>query len=175
MRRPLQWCRGNRSPHPRNLALHASAAKKGGDPEPLCPQTQSGRLPMRPANDRRAQVSTTIVCEVRFEAAHHLPHVPPQHKCRRLHGHSFRCEIHVEGPCDPHTGWVRDFADLRAAFAPLHAVLDHHYLNEVEGLQNPTSEVLARWIWDKMALGLPGLCAIVVHETCSARCIYTGP
>ena len=78
-----------------------------------------------------------------LEAAHRLPHVPAGHKCARLHGHSFRVEIHVSGPVDPHSGWVMDFADIKAAFQPLYEQLDHHYLNEVEGLDNPTSERLA--------------------------------
>lgn len=120
-------------------------------------------------------MSTTIICEVRFESAHHLPHVPEGHKCRRLHGHSFFCEIHVTGPVDPHTGWVRDFADLRSAFEPLRLQLCHHYLNEVPGLENPTSENIARWIWERLQPELPGLSTIVVRETCTARCVYTGP
>lgn len=119
-------------------------------------------------------MSTTIVKEMRFEAAHRLPNTPAGHKCQRLHGHSFRVEIHVTGPVDPHTGWVCDFADLTAAFEPLHAVLDHNYLNEVGGLENPTSENLARWIWQRLHAQLPGLCEIVVHETCTARCRYRG-
>lgn len=120
-------------------------------------------------------MSTTIVRELRFEAAHRLPHVPEGHKCRRLHGHSFRCEVHVTGPVDPSYGWVRDFADIRDAFEPLMAQLDHHYLNDVPGLENPTSENLARWIWERLEPKLPGLSTVVVHETCTSRCIYTGP
>lgn len=119
-------------------------------------------------------MSTTIVREIRFEAAHLLPNVPEGHKCRRLHGHSFRCEIHVSGDVDPGRGWVCDFDDLRAAFEPLRQELDHHYLNEIEGLDNPTSENLARWIWERLAPRLPGLAAIVIHETCTSRCVYTG-
>src|SRR5688572_8414109 len=109
---------------------------------------------------------TTIVKEMRFEAAHRLPNTPEGHKCRRLHGHSFRCEVHVSGAVDPKSGWVRDFADLTEAFAPLMAQLDHHFLNEVPGLENPTSENLATWIWSRLAPALPGLSAVVVHETC---------
>jgi 6-pyruvoyltetrahydropterin/6-carboxytetrahydropterin synthase len=120
-------------------------------------------------------MSTTIVREVRFEAAHHLPHTPEGHKCRRLHGHSYRVEIHVTGPVDPETGWVCDFADLRQAFAPLHSQLDHRILNDIQGLANPTSEILASWIWERLAPTLPGLSAIVIDETCTSRCIYTGP
>ena len=120
-------------------------------------------------------MATTIVKELRFEAAHHLPRTPEGHKCRRLHGHSFRCEIHVTGEIDPDTGWVCDFADLRAAFAPLYERLDHHLLNEVPGLDNPTSENLAAYIWEALRPALPGLSAVVIHETCTSRCIYSGP
>src|SRR5919201_972343 len=85
--------------------------------------------------------------EFTFEAAHRLPNVHSSHKCARLHGHSFRVEIHVRGPVGDSSGWVMDFADLKAAFQPLYDQLDHNYLNEIEGLSNPTSENLARWIW----------------------------
>ncbi len=109
-----------------------------------------------------------------LEAAHRLPHVPPGHKCARLHGHSFRVELHVSGEIDPHTGWVMDFADIKAAFQPLFERLDHHYLNEIEGLENPTSEVLSRWIWQRLKPTLPGLSAVVVHETCTSGSRYRG-
>jgi len=109
-----------------------------------------------------------------FEAAHLLPNVPPGHKCARLHGHSFRVEVHVSGPLDPHLGWVMDFADLKAAFRPLHDQLDHRYLNDIEGLENPTSENLARWIWARLLPSLPGLSKVVVRETCNSGCAYRG-
>lgn len=109
-----------------------------------------------------------------IEAAHRLPHVPPGHKCARLHGHSFRIEVHVSGEPDPQLGWVMDFGDIKAAFAPLFEALDHRYLNEVPGLENPTSEQLARWIWERLKPGLPGLSAVVVHETCTAGARYAG-
>jgi 6-pyruvoyltetrahydropterin/6-carboxytetrahydropterin synthase len=109
-----------------------------------------------------------------FEAAHRLPHVPAGHKCARLHGHSFRVTLHVRGEVGARSGWVMDFADLKTAFDPLHAVLDHGYLNEVQGLENPTSENLARWIWDRLAPSLPGLSAVTVHETCTSGCVYRG-
>jgi 6-pyruvoyltetrahydropterin/6-carboxytetrahydropterin synthase len=120
-------------------------------------------------------MSTTIVKEMRFEAAHHLPNTPEGHKCRRMHGHSFRCEIHFTGKVDPRTGWIRDFADLTEAFAPLMSQLDHNLLNEVPGLDNPTSENIAAWIWARLAPKLGGLTTIVIHETCTSRCVYTGP
>jgi 6-pyruvoyltetrahydropterin/6-carboxytetrahydropterin synthase len=108
-----------------------------------------------------------------FEAAHRLPNVPPGHKCARLHGHSFRVEVHVEGDVDPVAGWVMDFGDLKAAFQPLHDLLDHNFLNEVPGLENPTSENLARWIWQRLVDVLP-LTTVVVRETCTSGCIYRG-
>lgn len=114
-----------------------------------------------------------IFREFTFEAAHRLPRVPPDHKCARLHGHSYRVEVHVRGPVDAQAGWVLDFADIKAAFAPLHDLLDHHYLNEVDGLDNPTSENLARWIWDRLSGDLP-LARIVVRETCTSGCSYEG-
>jgi 6-pyruvoyltetrahydropterin/6-carboxytetrahydropterin synthase len=109
-----------------------------------------------------------IFKEFTFEAAHRLPNVPDDHKCRRLHGHSFRCEVHVSGPVDPQAGWVTDFAEIRNAFEPVHRALDHNYLNEIEGLSNPTSEVIARWIWRQLKATLPGLSIIVVRETCTS-------
>ena len=119
-------------------------------------------------------MSMTIVQELRFEAAHHLPRTPEGHKCRRLHGHSWLCEIHVTGEVDPMTGWVQDFATIRDAFRPLYETLDHRLLNEVAGLENPTSENVAVWIWDRLAPMLKGLSMIAIHETCTSRCIYTG-
>lgn len=111
--------------------------------------------------------------EFTFEAAHRLPNLPPDHKCSRLHGHSFRVGIHVAGPIGDTTGWVMDFADLKTAWKPLEAVLDHYYLNEIEGLENPTSEVLAVWIWGRLKDTLP-LVAVTVHETCTSGVVYRG-
>ena len=124
--------------------------------------------------DARRVAHVEIFKEFTFEAAHRLPNVPPEHKCARLHGHSFRVEVHVSGPLDPHLGWVMDFADVKAAFRPVHDRLDHRYLNEIEGLENPTSENLARWIWERLAPTLPGLSKIVVRETCTSGCVYRG-
>lgn len=115
-----------------------------------------------------------IFKEFTFEAAHRLPHVPPGHKCARLHGHSFRITLHVRGAVDPETGWVMDFADIKRAFQPLYDQLDHNYLNEIEGLANPTSEQLARWVWRRLRPALPELCRVVIHETCTSGCIYQG-
>jgi 6-pyruvoyltetrahydropterin/6-carboxytetrahydropterin synthase len=109
-----------------------------------------------------------------LESAHRLPNVPAGHKCARVHGHSFRVELHVSGLVDEHLGWVMDFADVKAAFDPLYRQLDHHYLNDVPGLENPTSENLAKWIWQKLKPVLPQLSAVVVHETCTSGARYTG-
>jgi 6-pyruvoyltetrahydropterin/6-carboxytetrahydropterin synthase len=108
------------------------------------------------------------------EAARRLPKLPESHPCARVHGHSFRIEIHVSGPVDPDTGWVIDFAELDAAFAPVKAALDHRYLNDVPGLENPTSERLAQWIWQKLKPALPGLSRVVVQETQQSGCVYSG-
>ena len=112
--------------------------------------------------------------EYRFEAAHRLPHVPAGHKCARLHGHSFKVELALFGAVDPATGWFLDFGGIDELFEPLRARLDHFYLNEIEGLENPTSENLARWIWDRVRPRLPELVAVTVYETCDARCTYRG-
>jgi 6-pyruvoyltetrahydropterin/6-carboxytetrahydropterin synthase len=112
--------------------------------------------------------------EFRFEAAHRLPMVPPGHKCHRLHGHSFRVEVTVAGEMDPATGWLMDFADVTARVAPLVRELDHRTLNEIPGLENATSEMLCHWLWARLAPALPGLAAISVHETCTARCTVRG-
>ena len=109
-----------------------------------------------------------------IEAAHWLPHVPADHKCRRMHGHSFQIQVHVRGPVDPHLGWVMDFAEIKAAFAPVEDEIDHRCLNDVEGLENPTSENLARWLWRRLRPALPLLSKIVVQETCTSGCIYSG-
>ncbi|GMV80677.1 MAG: 6-carboxy-5,6,7,8-tetrahydropterin synthase [Planctomycetota bacterium] len=117
---------------------------------------------------------TTLIKTFTFEAAHKLPHAPEGNKCRRLHGHSFAIEVAVEGEVDPQTGWVMDFAELKAAAGPVIEELDHRYLNEIGGLENPTSEVLARWLWERLKPKLPLLSAVSVRETCTSRCEYRG-
>lgn len=125
---------------------------------------------------RRAAGTEPMQIFKRFqiEAAHYLPNLPADHKCRRMHGHSFIIEVHVDGGLDPELGWVMDFADIKSAFQPLFEQLDHRLLNEVEGLDNPTSENLARWVWARLEDELGGLSRVVVQETCNAGCIYTG-
>jgi 6-pyruvoyltetrahydropterin/6-carboxytetrahydropterin synthase len=118
--------------------------------------------------------SSEIYREFTFEAAHRLPNVPEGHKCARLHGHSYLAAVHVSGPVGEATGWVQDFGDIKAAFKPLEEQLDHHYLNELPGLENPTSEVLAKWIWDRLITDLPNLTEVRVRETCTSGCIYRG-
>src|SRR5689334_18433954 len=115
-----------------------------------------------------------IYKEFHFEAAHRLPHVPEGHKCARLHGHSFQVRLHVRGAVDAHTGWVLDFADIKHQFASLHDQIDHRYLNEITGLENPTSENIARWIWLRLKATLPALSAVELRETCTSGCIYRG-
>jgi 6-pyruvoyltetrahydropterin/6-carboxytetrahydropterin synthase len=110
-----------------------------------------------------------------FEAAHRLPRVPADHKCARLHGHSFRVEVAVAGEVDERSGWLVDFGDITAVVEPLlRSELDHRTLNEVSGLENPTSENLCLWLWTRLRPRIAGLAAITVHETCTARCIYRG-
>jgi 6-pyruvoyltetrahydropterin/6-carboxytetrahydropterin synthase len=115
-----------------------------------------------------------LVTEFRFEAAHFLPAVPPGHKCRRIHGHSFRGEVAVRGAVSPELGWVMDFADLKKLIQPVVHELDHYLLNEIEGLENPTSELLAVWIWHRLAPRLPALHRVTIEETCTSRCHYYG-
>jgi 6-pyruvoyltetrahydropterin/6-carboxytetrahydropterin synthase len=116
----------------------------------------------------------TLVKSFVLEAAHSLPALPEGHKCRRLHGHTYVIEVAVEGPVDVRTGMVCDFGELKAAVEPILAPLDHGHLNEVEGLAVPTSERLAKWLWDRLQPRLPGLAGITVKESDSSRCEYRG-
>lgn len=113
---------------------------------------------------------TELTRSYRIEAAHRLPHVPEEHKCHRLHGHSFQITLHVVGEVDPRLGWILDYAEIDRAFAPLFAQLDHHYLNEVEGLDNPTSELLARWVLMRVRIPVGRVSAVSVAETCMSAC-----
>ena len=103
--------------------------------------------------------------DFRFEAAHLLPKVPQGHKCARLHGHSYQVRITIEGEVNPETGWIMDFDVIKQAFEPLLEQLDHHYLNEVSGLENPTSEHLAHWIWERLKPGLAEVKEVAISET----------
>ncbi len=109
-----------------------------------------------------------------FEAAHSLPHVPPQHKCRRIHGHSYRVTLYLEGEVDPQLGWVEDFGTVKDIAGPVIRQLDHRYLNDIPGLENPTAEHIARWLWKRIKPLLPLLTKIEVAETPRSGCIYEG-
>lgn len=115
-----------------------------------------------------------IYKEFIFEAAHRLPNVPAGHRCARLHGHSWRGTIYVRGQIGEQTGWVMDYGDIKRIFAPIYDQLDHNYLNDIEGLENPTSEVLAKWIWGQLKPALPNLSRVLINETCTSGCIYQG-
>lgn len=115
-----------------------------------------------------------IYKEFSLESAHWLPNVPENHKCGRLHGHSFKVIISVSGPIQQDSGWIVDFAEIKAAFKPLFNRLDHACLNHIEGLENPTSENLAVWIWQQLKPKLPQLSQVEVCETCTSGCIYRG-
>ena len=119
-------------------------------------------------------MNVRLVHEFKFEAAHQLPKVPPGHKCARVHGHSFKVEIAVVGPVNPETGWLIDFGELYDLWRPLHDRLDHHFLNDIPGLENPTSELLAAWIWNELKPRLPQLDQVRLFETADAYCDYRG-
>lgn len=109
-----------------------------------------------------------------FDSAHYLPRVPAGHKCANLHGHTYTLKVFVEGKPDPLLGWVIDFNDLKKAICPIIDQLDHNLLNEIEGLNNPTSEMLAVWLWNKIITKLPGLKRIELNETPGSGVIYEG-
>ena len=117
----------------------------------------------------------TLAKRFRFDAAHFLPMVPEGHKCRRLHGHGFEVELSVRGELDPQRGWVLDYGELSRAARTVLDPLDHAFLNAIPGLENPTSELLAVWIWERMQPLIPGLCRVTIFETCQSRCEYEGP
>jgi 6-pyruvoyltetrahydropterin/6-carboxytetrahydropterin synthase len=119
-------------------------------------------------------VKVRLIKELRFEAAHRLPRVPEGHKCARLHGHSFKVELAIEGLVNPDTGFLIDYSRIEELWQPLHDQLDHNYLNDVPGLENPTSEILAHWLWHRIKPTLSDLTRVIVHETCDARCEYEG-
>lgn len=115
-----------------------------------------------------------IFKEFRWEAAHKLPEVPEGHQCGRVHGHSFVMVVRVVGRMEAISGWVMDFADIKAAVNPIVKRIDHQLLNEIAGLENPTSENLAIWMWQEIKPRVPGLVAVEIRETCTAGCIYRG-
>ena len=111
---------------------------------------------------------------LRFDAAHRLTGVPPEHKCTAMHGHGFELQVHLRGEMDPQTGFVMDFGDLFKVCTPILEMLDHSILNEIEGLENPTSENLSVWLWKRLKPQLPLLSKLVVKETASSGCVYCG-
>ncbi len=116
-----------------------------------------------------------IVKSFTFESAHLLPNLPEGHKCKRLHGHSFRIEVKVSGDLDPKLNWVMDFDDVAKVVRPIiDNELDHRYLNDIPGLRNPTSEGIAVWLWNRIVKQLPKLSQVIVQETCTARAEYSG-
>lgn len=117
-------------------------------------------------------MATRIVKSFTFDAAHRLPRVPPEHKCGRIHGHTYVVDIAVEGEVDPDTGWIMDFSEIGRAFAPLLREMDHRLLNEIPGLENPTAELMARWIFERLEPALPRLAEVVVHETPTTAAIH---
>jgi 6-pyruvoyltetrahydropterin/6-carboxytetrahydropterin synthase len=120
------------------------------------------------------RMRTRLERTFRFESAHFLPKVPAGHKCARMHGHSYQVDIIIEGEINPDLGWLIDFAEIDDKVSPLIKKLDHQILNEIEGLGNPTSELLAVWLWERVVGTLPGLVELVVSETQSSRCVYRG-
>ncbi|NKB89219.1 MAG: 6-carboxytetrahydropterin synthase QueD [Acidobacteria bacterium] len=116
-----------------------------------------------------------LTCNFGIEASHQLPRAPRRSVCRRLHGHSWKIDLKVGGTIDPKRGWLIDYHDIEAAWEPLHDALDHRHLNDVRGLDNPTSENLAVWIFEHLIDDLAELVSVTVHETCTARCEYFGP
>ena len=109
-----------------------------------------------------------------IDAAHRLPSVPKGHKCSRMHGHGFRIEVTVRGKVGKRTGWVMDYAEVDDAVRPLVDALDHRTLNDIPGLENPTSETLAAWLWERLSPRLGGLHEVAVSESARARCAYRG-
>jgi len=118
----------------------------------------------------KAEVTRTF----EFNAAHSLPAVPDGHKCRQIHGHNYTIEIAVSGSVDPAYGWVIDFGEMKDAVAPIIEELDHKYLNDIPGLENPTAEYISRWIWRKLKPVIPGLVRVSVNESPATRCSYFG-
>lgn len=115
-----------------------------------------------------------IFKEFTFDSAHWLPFVPDDHKCRRMHGHTYIVRLYLRGELHPILGWVTDFADIKAAWKPLEQQLDHRVLNDIPGLENPTAENLALWIWNRLKPQLPLLSKVVVCENQTSGVEYTG-
>lgn len=118
-------------------------------------------------------MTTEIVKEFRFDAAHFLPTAPEGHPYRRMHGHSFTVAVAVAGTPDPEQGWIVDFGVIEARLQTLRERLDHRLLNDIDGLALPTLERLAEWIYRALAPDLPGLAGITVkRESIGETCTY---
>jgi 6-pyruvoyltetrahydropterin/6-carboxytetrahydropterin synthase len=109
-----------------------------------------------------------------FDSAHFLPNVPPEHKCRNMHGHTYRLVVYIEGKTDKNLGWVMDFSDVKHVIDPIVDMVDHHVLNDLPGLENPTCENIAIWLWDQIKPQLPALSKIELHETPTSGVVYQG-
>lgn len=109
-----------------------------------------------------------------FDSAHSLPNVPPEHKCKRIHGHTYRLTLYFDGQLDPHLGWILDFNDIKHAVNPVIEELDHQYLNEIPGLENPTCEIIAQWIWNRVKPIVPQLSRLELNETPTSGAVYSG-
>ena len=127
------------------------------------------------AEEESAPLVVELSKSFRLEASHRLPRAPASSVCKRLHGHSWVVDVYVVGEVDPDRGWLIDYDEIDVAWQPIHDALDHRHLNDIEGLENPTSEILASWIWNRLAATIPGVHRVTVHETCTARCTYFGP
>lgn len=116
----------------------------------------------------------TIFHAFSFESARHLPHLPAEHPCSRLHGNTFLLRVAVTGPVRESEGWVMDFAEVSAAVEPVLAEIDHRHLNEIPGLENPTTEKICAWLWDRISNQLQGLSEIEIRENDTTGCSFRG-
>jgi 6-pyruvoyltetrahydropterin/6-carboxytetrahydropterin synthase len=120
-------------------------------------------------------VHASLTKTIGFESAHFLPTFPQDHKCRRMHGHSFRVDVTITGKVDPDAGYLMDFGELSALLRPIVDRLDHRVLNDIPGLENPTAELVAKYLWDALSPDLPLLEKVLVRETCTSAAAYAGP
>ncbi len=119
-------------------------------------------------------MATELFREFTLEAGRQLPNLPAGHPCSRMHGHTFRIQVFIGGEIQPRSGWIMDFAELDTKIHAIREILDHQVLNGIPGLENPTTELLAQWIWQRLKPELPGLTRIVIQENPYSGCIYTG-
>src|SRR5690554_5163463 len=109
-----------------------------------------------------------------FDSAHFLPNVPHGHKCKQMHGHTYKMTVYFEGPLDKDLNWVVDFAEVKNVVKPIIDMVDHKVLNDIPGLENPTCEGIAKWLWEKVKANMPQLSKIELCETPTSGVIYTG-